>query len=481
MTDPAALALDGINKRFGDVVALTGASLELRRNSVHALLGENGAGKTTLMRVAFGMHTPDAGTIRVNGSIVRLKSPGDAIALGIGMVHQHFTLVPAMTVAENVALGGRGGFDSIATADHVRSLARDLGFSVDPDAKVSDLSVSAHQRLELLKALSRDARVLILDEPTAVLSPSETDDLLARLRQLADGGRAVILITHKLTEALRVADDITVLRHGMTSLSAARLGVDENRLIEAMLGHGQVRLEKGGEVRTVGQPAIVARNVSIMDARGAVRIREATFEVRCGEIVGVAAVEGSGHRELLKAISGRLPISGGSLELPRSVGFVPDDRHRDGLVLDMTLAENYALRGAGSRRGMIQWQSVAAATRGILRDFDVRAIGENAVARTLSGGNQQKFILGRELQGPPPALVVENPTRGLDVRAAAWIQDQLFQARSNGVATVVYSADLDEVLTLADRMLVVYSGTVREVPVDRDVIGRAMLGIVENW
>ena len=476
MTGAPALALEGISKRFGGVTALTNASLALRPGSVHALLGENGAGKTTLMRVAFGMVSPDAGTVRVRGSVVRVTSPSDAIALGIGMVHQHFTLVPAMTVAENIALGGHGRFDSVTTAERVRAIARATGLSLEPDARVGDLSVSAQQRLELLKALSRDAQILIFDEPTAVLPPIEAAELLHRIRQIADTGRSVILITHKLREALSVADDITVLRRGETMLATPRSDVGEDQLIEAMLGQREFRPSRVTGSTDVRETIIRARSISIVDTRNTTRVRDATFDVRGGEIIGVAAVEGSGHRELLRAIARRATISSGTLKLPPVVGFVPDDRHRDGLVLEMSLAENYALRGAGARRGMIRWRDVASTTRDIIRAFDVRAISEHASASTLSGGNQQKFILGRELQGPPPALVIENPTRGLDVRAAAYVEGQLLEARSRGVAIVVYSTDLDEVVALADRMLVVYGGTVREVAVDSDVIGRAMLG-----
>jgi len=479
VTGSPVLELDGITKRFGGFAALTDASLTLRPGTVHALLGENGAGKTTLMRIAFGMQPAEAGTVRVRGSVVRVRSPGDAMALGIGMVHQHFTLVPAMTVAENVALGGHGRFDSDDVSDRVRELARTTGLSLEPGARVSELSVPAQQRLELVKALSRDAAILILDEPTAVLPPAEADDLLRRVRQLAHDGRAVILITHKLREALRIADDITVLRRGETVLARPRADVDENALVEAMLGRREIRASREVSPSPVGDTVIAARSVSIIDAGHTTRIRDATFDVRGGEIVGVAAVEGSGHRELLRAIARRIPISGGALQLPRVVGFVPEDRHRDGLVLGMSLSENYALRGAGARRSAIRWREMASVTRDILRDFDVRATNEDVSAGTLSGGNQQKFMLGRELHGPPAVLVVENPTRGLDVRASAYVHDRLLQARSDGVAIVHYSSDLDEVVSLADRMLVVYSGAVREIAVEVDVIGRAMLGVAE--
>ena len=469
------LALEGISKRFGDVHALVDASLHVRPGTVHALLGENGAGKTTLMRIAYGMEAPDRGSIRVNEGVVRFSSPAGAIAQKIGMVHQHFTLVPAMTVAENMALGGRGRFDVQVTSDRIRALAQSTGLSLDPDALVADLSITAQQRLELLKALARDARVLIFDEPTAVLTPSEAEELLRHVRRLADEGRSVVLITHKLREALSIADDITVLRRGSTTLTKSRDAVDQNDLIEAMLGQRTVTSTVNRRDGTPGRIVISAENISIDSARRK-RVRGASFAVRAGEIVGVAAVEGSGHRELMRAVARRLRVTAGTLTAPSVVGFVPDDRHRDGLALSMSLSENLALRDAGERRGVMSWREVGKSTEQLLRDFDVRATGPDTRAGDLSGGNQQKFVLGRELLGPPPALVVENATRGLDVRATRYIQDQLLLARSSGVAIMAYSTDLDEILSLADRMLVVFEGTVREVPVDRKLVGRAMLG-----
>jgi simple sugar transport system ATP-binding protein len=475
-TAAPALVLESIGKRFGDVSALENASLTVRPGTVHALLGENGAGKTTLMRIAYGMVAPDHGTMRINGNVVRLSAPADAIALGIGMVHQHFTLVPAMTVAENVALGGHGRFDARQVADRIRALAKSTGLSIDPDARVSELSVTAQQRLELLKALSRDARVLILDEPTAVLAPKEANDLLGQLRELADGGHAIVLITHKLREALRVADDVTVLRRGTTTLTSGRAAVDEERLVEAMLGTRDDRPTADLSVAVPGQTVIRADDVSVADSTGALRIRNATFEVRSGEIVGVAAVEGSGHRELLRAVARRTEIVAGALKVPDTVGFVPDDRHRDGLIAEMTLTENFALKNAGRRTGRLAWGELARATREIIERFDVRASSEQVAAQTLSGGNQQKFILGRELHELPPALVFENPSRGLDFRSSSYVRQQLLAARSHGVAIMLYSTEIEEVLAVADRMLVVYAGTVREVSTDLVAVGRAMLG-----
>ena len=478
MTAPA-LALDAVAKRFGPVTALADASLLVHAGTVHALLGENGAGKTTLMRIAYGMEQPDVGGIRVGGSATRLRSPADAIAAGIGMVHQHFTLVPAMSAAENIALGGAGRFDPRAAVERVRALAATTGLALEPTARVHDLGVNAQQRVELLKALARDPQILILDEPTAVLAPAETDELLRTIRQLATGGRAVVLITHKLREAYAVADTITVLRRGHTVLTAPARQTDEARIIAAMLGSDRLdRRLSQHLVAAGGRPIVQADQIAVADERGVLRIRDATFSVHGGEIVGVAGVEGSGHRELLRAIARRLPVRSGHLSLPAVVGFVPDDRHREGLALDMSLVENFALRGCAERRGRMPWRDLMETTAAAIERFDVRADGVTASANSLSGGNQQKFILARELDGPPPALVVESPERGLDVRATVDVYDELRSARSHGVAVVAYSADIDETLSYADRMLVVYAGAVHDLPADRDLVGRAMLGAV---
>ena len=474
--NPPALALEHIDKWFGAVQALSDASLSIRRGTIHAVLGENGAGKTTLMRVASGMATPDRGVVRVHGRAVHLRSPADAIERGIGMVHQHFTLVPTMTVAENLALGRRGTLRSGEMGTVLGDLVSAVGSSVDLNARVNDLSVIAQQRLELVKVLTRNAETLILDEPTAVLAPAEADDLLRRLRGLADAGQSVVLVTHKLRDALRIADDVTVLRQGTISLASPRAEVNEDQLIEAMLGRRPDGSSAATRRVSTGSVLITARDVSIVDSRGLPRVRNATFEVHAGEIVGVASVDGSGHGELLRAIAGRLPVTSGTLTLPTSVGFVPGDRHRDGLVLTMSLVENYLLKGAGTTRGVIKWRDATAIAREIVRNFGVRVHGVGATAMTLSGGNQQRFIIGRELYGMPAALVAENPTRGLDIQATLEVRNRLVEACSEGVAIVFYSADLDEILAISDRVLVVYNGLVREVVPDADLVGRAMLG-----
>lgn len=476
-----ALTLSGITKRFGTTLALEGASIVARRGTVHALLGENGAGKTTLMRIAFGMLQPDAGAITIDGTARRFRTASDAIAAGLGMVHQHFTLVPAMTVAENVALGGRGRYDARDVRARVREASARSGLAIDPDAYVGDLPIGAQQRVEILKALARGARTLILDEPTAVLTPAESRELLDRLRAFANDGGTAILITHKLRDAIAVADDITVLRLGRTIWSGQATSTSESALVEAMVGTSDVEAPASARRAIVpGEAVLSLDDVTVRDARGRVALDRANVVVRAGEIVGVAAVEGSGQYELLRLLAGRLPPDSGHVSLPATVGFVPEDRRRDALIGELTLLENVALRGVGARRGRIDWKHVRRATDDVLTRYDVRGGIASTRARILSGGNQQKLVVGRELEGGSPAIVVENPSRGLDFNATAAVHSRLRAARDRGTALVVYSSDLDELLALADRVIVVHAGRVHEVVREREAIGRAMLGAESN-
>ena len=487
------LSLEGITRRFGAVTALEDVSFTVRPGTVHALLGENGAGKTTLMRIAFGALAASAGTVRWGGRVVTFASPADALAAGIGMVHQHFTLVPAMTVAENVLLGGHGRFDPVAAAARVREVAARAGLSLDANARVDTLPVGAQQRCEIVKALAREVQLLILDEPTAVLAPAEAQELLAWVRAFAAAGNAVVLITHKLRDALAVADDVTVLHRGRVVLSGAAGGTTQEMLAHAMLGDAtpSARADLTNAVpteflaetashaavaATLGPVVLSATNARWRDAQGVERVRGATLTVQAGEIVGIAAVEGSGQQPLLRLLAGRLDPFDGHVERPDRVGFVPEDRHRDAMLLDAPLFENVALQGAGARRGRMSWTRFREETVRLMQRFDVRAAGASAVARTLSGGNQQKFVLARELAHTPRALVVENPSRGLDFKATASVQQALRDARDAGMAVVVYSSDLDEVLLLADRVYAMFDGTLREVSADRESVGRAMLG-----
>ena len=480
-----ALSLRDVGKKFGSTVALDGARLDVRTGTLHALLGENGAGKTTLMRVAFGMLRPDAGTIEVDGVPCHWRSSADAIGAGIGMVHQHFMLVPSMTVVENVSLGERGllrGFDPREAAGRVRRIEKETGLVLDPAARVSDLPVGAQQRLEIIKALVREAKILILDEPTAVLSPLESRELYSWLRTFVARGRTVVLITHKVREALAVADEVTVLRRGRTVLSGSSAGRDESTVITAMVGTSVVIEGRSSALdstsgATHGDPVMSLEHVSLTDARGVRRLRDVSVDVRAGEIVGIAGVEGSGQHELLRVLAGRLAPDEGAVRVPTRIGFAPEDRLRDALIPAMTLVENLALKEAGAAQGPMRWNSYGVRALAIVRDHDVRASGVSSLAGALSGGNQQKFVLARELEGSPEALVVENPTRGLDIRATSHVLAALRTARLSGVAVVMYSSDLDEVLSLADRMIVCFEGRVVETPAETDAVGRALVGL----
>ena len=481
--NPTLLALTHISKRFGNATALDGVSFRVRAGSAHALLGENGAGKTTLMRIAFGLLKPDEGSVVAGNPPQRVASAADAIRLGIGMVHQHFTNVEAMSVAENVSLGGHGMFDAANARRRVEEIGGRSGLALDPTRRAGDLSVAGQQRLEIVKALARDARLLILDEPTAVLAPAEADDLLRWLRQFVDAGNSVVLITHKLNEALRLADEVTVLRRGRMAFNKPRDEVSVGALADAMLGEDRTAAASSQPLPTsASENRVIVRatKLTITGENGVHAIVGARFELHEREIVGVAAVEGAGQRELLRALARRIPVAAGELDLPTSIGFVPEDRHRDGSILSFSIAENIALRGAGDRRGIVSRRDQVEAAERLLHLYDVRGGNPATPMRALSGGNQQKVILGRELAANPALLVVENPTRGLDIRAAEAVHNALRRAAERGSAVVVYSSDVDEVLGLAHRVLAVHGGVVRECRPDREEVGRAMLGVAEG-
>lgn len=451
--------------------------MSVRGGTVHALLGENGAGKTTLMRVAYGLVRPDAGRTLLGAREVRFRTPAEAIREGIGMVHQHFMNIPAMTVAENIALGKRGLFSNAAVTVQVMELARRTGLSIDPSLRVSGLSIGAQQRLEILKALSRDARILVMDEPTAVLAPAEAADLLRWLRTFAARGGSVVLITHKLREALATADDVTVLRYGRTVLSGASNDLSADDLARAMLGAAPPPSSTAPPIAKPGPVVLRVSGVSVTDDAGAIRIADASFAVRAGEIVGVVALENSGHQLLLRAIAGRKRPSAGTSESTGRVALIPEDRQRDAIIMSFSLTENVALKGSGWARGLTRWSAWRTRTARLLQRYDVRASSVDAPAKTLSGGNQQKLVLARELDERPALVVAENPTRGLDIRATAAVHDRLRAAARDGAGVVLYSTDLDEVLALATRILAVHAGVVREVPNEREAAGRAMLGL----
>jgi len=471
----AALELRHVSQRFGDVAALNDASLAVRPGTVHALLGENGAGKTTLMRIAFGMLAPDSGDLRVGDAARVFASPADAISAGVGMVQQHPANVGAMTVWENVVIGGSGSLRPFDARASVQDLITELGFALDANARVSDLPVAAQQRVEILKAIFRKARLLILDEPTAILAPEEARELYAWLRNFASKGGAAVVVTHKLDEARQYTDDLTVLRNGRTVLQAPSKNTSSDELTQAMIGEA-VPVATRPAPKLAGESVLRAEGLSLRDERRVTVVRDATFDVRRGEILGIAGVEGSGHHHLLLALAGRHFPSEGRIELAPRTSIIPEDRHRNAVVLSFSLTENAAIRNAGARRGMLAWSRLATRVRALMERFDVRAAMPSVAMGTLSGGNQQKFVLARELDNDPRLIVAENPTRGLDIRATAFVREQLRAARDAGVAVVLYSSDLDEIVDLADRVLVVQSARVTEVPKDRTRIGAAMLG-----
>jgi ABC-type uncharacterized transport system ATPase subunit len=470
-----ALELRGITRRFGEVVALAGASLKVRRGTVHAVLGENGAGKTTLMRVAYGLLASNDGDLRLDDVGRSFRGPSDAIAAGVGMVQQHPSNVPALAVWENVVLGGTGMLEPANARHTVEELIEQLGFSLDAGARVGDLSVAAQQRLEILKAVFRKARLLILDEPTAVLAPEEARDLYAWLRRFATEGGTAVVVTHKLDEAREFTDDLTVLRAGRTVLESASASVTRADLTLAMIGETLAAPSQRGTPQP-GDVVLQADGIVLTDERGLTVVRDATLDVRAGEILGIAGVEGSGHHALLLALAGRHETKSGRITGPARTSLIPVDRHQDAVVLSFSLTENAAIKNAGARRGVIAWSRLSEQVRRLMEAFDVRAVGPHAPLQTLSGGNQQKFVLSRELSDNPQLIVAENPTRGLDIRASAFVREQLRAARDAGAAVVLYSSDLDELMDLADRVLVVHAGRVSSAPLDRTRIGAAMLG-----
>ena len=482
MTAPA-LELTGIHKRFGSAQALRGADFVLLPGELHALLGENGAGKSTLMRIAAGLVRPDQGRVIVKGSPVRFRFPREARQAGIGMVHQHFTSIPAFTVQDNIALSSDWSVQPDQLSTRVRQLIERLGFLLDPGQRAENLSVAELQRLEILKVMASDASILILDEPTGSLSPAEADELLGLVRALVKSGASVVLITHKLDEAIRFADRVTVLRQGKVTLSGATEGKTTSDLAVAMLGENlpAKKLENpppSGEVVISAEGMVVAP----ISGRGP-GIRGATFLVRSGEVVGVAAVEGNGERELLRAVAGLTRSTGGSLSVRQPLSLIPEDRTTEGLIAEFTLAENLTL-GLGSaapwvHSGLISLRESRTFTTGLLAQYQIAAAGPDAPASSLSGGNQQKLILARSLERKPAVIVAENPGRGLDIRAAQAAFERLRAVARGGAAVLVHSSDLDELLEWCDRLLVVTQGRVLETPVDtdRDTIGRLLLAV----
>jgi simple sugar transport system ATP-binding protein len=498
----SVLELQGITKRYPGIVADDRVDFDLRRGEVHALLGENGAGKSTLMNILYGLTKPDEGEILVGGKHVSFSSAKDAIESGIGMVHQHFMLIPVMTVAENIVLGVepvRDGvlLDERGAEERVRELSQQFGLAVDPTALVSSITVGQQQRVEILKALYRGAEILILDEPTAVLTPQEAGELFAIVRSLQADGKSIIFITHKLNEVLEIADRITVLRRGKRIDTVSRQGATEEGLARMMVGR-EVLLRVDKAPASPTDVALEVKDLQVVDERNLEKVRGVSFTVRRGEIVAIAGVDGNGQTELVEAITGLRRIASGTVAVrgrefeghftPRmmidaGIGHIPEDRHRRGLVLEFNLAENIALhdydRPPDSKRGWLYPARLVQRAARLIKEFDIRGGGPLTLARALSGGNQQKVVVAREVARNPVALIAAQPTRGLDVGAIEYVHRRLVAERDAGRAILLVSLELDEVLSLADRILVMYEGRIvgeHAAGAGEEEIGLEMLG-----
>lgn len=487
-----------ITKVFGEFVANDKINLELRKGEIHALLGENGAGKSTLMNMLAGLLEPTSGEIVVNGQVVKLDSPSKAASLGIGMVHQHFMLVEAFTVAENIILGSEltknGVLDIARATREINELSERYGLAVNPSAKVADISVGAQQRVEILKTLYRGADILIFDEPTAVLTPSEIDELMAIMKNLVKEGKSIILITHKLDEIRAVSDRVTVIRRGKSIETVEIAGATNADLAEMMVGRS-VSFKTEKQEAQPKEVILSIKDLVVNENRGVPAVKNLSLDVRAGEIVGIAGIDGNGQSELIQAITGLRKIESGSVELkgqsivglhPRqitemSVGHVPEDRHRDGLVLDMMISENIALqtyyKEPHSKKGILNYTNIIGYAKQLMQEFDVRAASEIVPASALSGGNQQKAIIAREVDRNPDLLIVSQPTRGLDVGAIEYIHKRLIQERDNGKAVLVVSFELDEILNVSDRIAVIHDGKIQGI-VTPETTNKQELGVL---
>jgi simple sugar transport system ATP-binding protein len=480
------LELRNITKRFGDVLANDGVNIRVAPATIHAIVGENGAGKSTAMRIAYGFYTADAGEILIDGEARAIQSPHDAIALGVGMVHQHFMLVEPMTVAENIVLGAEPGsavaLDLGRAATEISALSDEFKLAIDPNATIENLSVGQQQRVELLKALYRQARLLILDEPTAVLTPQEVEEFFAILRRMREQGKTIIIITHKLSEVLAISDDVTIMRDGRVVGELKTSETNAAELARLMVGRDVLlRIEKP-EAKT-GETVLSVHELSVTASDGTARLNKATFEVRAGEIVGVAGVEGNGQTELIEGLAGLVPHARvtGKIEFQGrditatdarkrkelGIAHIPEDRHRRGLLLDFDLAENSILgvhyrrpAVAGLGNILLDDGAIRRHAQQIIKDFDVRPTDPDLPARALSGGNQQKLIIGREFDLQPKLLLVSQPTRGVDIGAIEFIHSKLVGLRDAGCAVLLVSAELEEVTALADRLLIVHEGEI---------------------
>lgn len=496
------LELRGITKSFPGVKANQDISLTLEKGEIHALLGENGAGKTTLMNILYGLYRPDEGEILINDQKVDIEGPNDAIARGIGMVHQHFMLVPVMTVTENVMLGNEttksGVFlDREKVSQRIREISNQYGLEVDPEAYIKDLPVGIQQRVEIIKVLYRQADILILDEPTAVLTPQEVDGLFKIIHSLIDAGKSLIFITHKLKEVLHIADRITVLRLGKVVGSAIPGEVDEQKLAEMMVGR-EVNLVVNKKIAEPGAAVLEVKDLYVPDERGNPSVNGLNLDVRAGEVVGVAGVQGNGQTELVYALTGLLPIKSGSIHLsgrdihkctPRQiieqgVAHVPEDRQKHGLVLSFPLLDNMVLctyyKPPFAKGVNMQEKPIAENGTGLVKQFDVRTPSIFVAASTLSGGNQQKVIVAREFSRPIKLLIASQPTRGLDVGSIEYIHGRIIEKRDEGTAVLVVSSELDEIIALSDRIAVMYRGRIVDIlpaGATKEHLGLLMAGV----
>jgi general nucleoside transport system ATP-binding protein len=502
MSATPVLELRGITKQFPGVLANDHVDFELLPGEVHALLGENGAGKSTLMNILYGIYHPDAGEIELAGTKVTFSSARDAIGHGIGMVHQHFMLIPVMTVAENIVLAEEptyGGvfLDFAEARKRVGELSERFGLTVDPDARVEDTNVAQQQRVEILKALYRGAEILVLDEPTAVLTPQEARELFSIIKSLKEQGKSIIFITHKLHEVLEVADRITVLRRGKKVDTVAREGATEEILAQMMVGR-EVLLRVDKPPATPGRTLLQVEGLHVFDDRGLEKVRGVSFEVRAGEIVGIAGVDGNGQTELIDAMTGlrhpaagTVSVAGRTCEtdssprdiLDAGVGHIPEDRQRRGLVLEFSIAENIALHdycnAPNSKRGWLYPGRLIERAATLIKDFDVRGGDAGTRAGSLSGGNQQKVIVAREVARNPMVLIAAQPTRGLDVGAIEYVHRRLVAERDEGRAILLASLELEEILSLSDRILVIFEGEIvgeYSPDVTEEELGIAMTG-----
>jgi general nucleoside transport system ATP-binding protein len=506
---PPAVRLEGIAKRFPGVVANDDVHLEVTAGEIHAIVGENGAGKSTLMKILYGMQRPDEGTIEVDGEEVHFRSPKEAIAAGIGMVHQHFMLAGNLTVLENVVLGlepRRGpSLDRATARERIQVLSRTQGAAIDPDRLVESLSVGEKQRVEIIKVLYRGARILILDEPTGVLVPQEVDELFAHLRELRAEGVTIIFISHKLHEVLAIADRVTVLRAGRTVRTVAPAEVSSRQLAELMVG-SELPTPETRDSTVTEHERLVVDGIELRDDDGRPLLQDISFAIHEGEILGIAGVEGNGQQELVDVILGLRELTAGSVRLAGAdvsawstrerrgagLGYIPEDRQLRGLLLPFPLWENVMLGHQSdepcSRKRPIGRQidrdGALARTQEVIDEFDVRTPGPEVPAHALSGGNQQKLIVGRELKADPQVLLAAHPTRGIDVGAQASVWEQIREARAAGMAILLISADLEELIGLSDRLQVMFRGTlVAELDpaaVTPDVLGSYMTGAVQE-